>query len=202
MDTTLIIFNHVDYAHWVIFGLFMLAGLNVPISEDLLIIVGAILAGTVIPENVWKIFAAIFLGAYLSDWIPFWVGRKFGPNLWKIRWFSRMIKPDKLEQIKSYYQKYGVLTLLVGRFVPFGLRNPLFLTAGLGGMRFRKFLLADGIACFLSNSTLFSVAYFFGKNPYLFDARFKYFHMGIFATILIAIIAFFCYKRNRVSSVE
>ncbi len=34
------IFSHAYLAHWVIFGLFMLAGLNFPISEDLLIIAG------------------------------------------------------------------------------------------------------------------------------------------------------------------
>ena len=98
----------------------MLAGLNFPISEDLLIIISGVLASTVVPENTWKLFLAVVLGAYLSDWIPYWLGRCFGPNLWKLRWFSRMIKPERLDQVRDYYSRYGILTLLVGRFIPFG----------------------------------------------------------------------------------
>jgi len=146
---------HAHYAHFVIFGLFMLAGLNIPISEDVLIIASGMLASTIVPENTWKLFLAVFLGAYLSDFIPYYLGRRFGHNLWNVRWFSRMVKPHRLEQIKHYYHKYGILTLLIGRFIPFGVRNCLFLSAGLGKMRFWKFAMSDGIACLISNTTLF-----------------------------------------------
>lgn len=199
MDTALFLLNHVDCAHWMIFGLFMLAGLNLPISEDLLIILGGVLASTVIPENTWKIFAAIFLGAYLSDWIPYWVGRKFGPTLWRSRWFSRMVNSNRLEQIQDYYRKYGVTTLFVGRFIPFGVRNCLFLTAGMAKIRFRKFLLVDGIACLLSNTLLFTLAYFFGKNYTHITSGLKLANIVIFSAFLIALITFFCYKWGKVS---
>ena len=43
-------------------------------------------------------------------------------------------------QIENYYTKYGVVTLLIGRFIPFGVRNCLFVTAGIGKMRFWKFI--------------------------------------------------------------
>ncbi len=199
MDAALVILNHVDCAHWIIFGLFILAGLNFPISEDLLIILGGVLASTLIPENTWKIFAAIFFGAFLSDWILYWIGRKFGPILWKMRWFSRMIHSKRLEQIQNYYQKYGVATLFVGRFIPFGVRNCLFLTAGLGKVRFIKFLLVDGVACLLSNTILFSLSYYFGKNYSKFDLSLKWVNIAIFSAFLIALIAFFCYKLSKVS---
>ncbi len=80
--------DHAQYAHWVIFGLFMLAGLNFPISEDLLIIISGVLAATLVPENTWKLFTAVFLGAYLSDWVVYWIGRLLGSNLEKVRWFA------------------------------------------------------------------------------------------------------------------
>jgi membrane-associated protein len=186
--------EHATYAHWVVFSLLMLAGLNFPISEDLLIIISGVLASTLVPENAWKLFLGIFLGAYLSDWVVYWIGRLWGEKLWSIRWFARIFHPEKLKQIESYYAKYGMVTLLVGRFIPFGVRNCLFATAGIGKMRFWKFILADGVACLSSNATLFLLAYFCGKNcSYLV----KYVNVVIFSLFLIALIAFIWYKRNK-----
>lgn len=193
----LFIQEHAPHAHWYIFGCLMLAGLNLPVSEDLMIIISGVLASTFVPENVWKLFAAVFLGAYLSDWMVYWVGRLWGAHLWRIRWFARMFKPKRLEQIKQYYAKYGMLTLLVGRFIPFGVRNCLFATAGMGKMRFRKFLLADGLACLISNATLFTLAYFCGKNcSYLV----RYINVTIFITFVVALIGFVWYKKAKTLS--
>lgn len=186
--------DHAHYAHWVIFGLLMLAGLNFPISEDLLIIFSGILASTVVPENVWKLFLGVFLGAYLSDWIVYWMGRQWGIQLLRIRWFARIFNPERLKQIEWYYKRYGVLTLLVGRFIPFGIRNCLFATAGIGKMRFWKFLVADGIACLASNSALFTLAFFFGKNC---THLVKFVNVVIFSLFLIALIGLIWYKRAK-----
>ena len=45
-----------------------------------------------------------------------------------------MVSPERVAKVASFYQKYGVWTLVVGRFIPFGVRNALFLTAGIGKM--------------------------------------------------------------------
>lgn len=189
------LFEHAAYAHWVVFSLLMLAGLNIPISEDLLIIISGVIASTAPTASLWKLFLGIFLGAYISDWIPYWLGRRFGPNLWKLKWFSRMIKPERLLQVKDYYKRYGVLTLLVGRFIPFGVRNCLFCTAGMGAMSFTKFLIADGIACFLSNATLFTISYIFSKNIDLLIERLNLVHLILFFMFLIAVIGIVWYRR-------
>lgn len=196
----LFIQEHAQYAHWVVFSLLMLAGLNFPISEDIVIIGSGVLASTCVPENTAKIFLGIFLGAYISDWVAYGIGRFWGPTLWKYRWFTKIFRPERLDQIRSYYKRYGMLTLLVGRFIPFGVRNCLFVTAGIGKMPFGKFLFSDGIACFLSNITLFSLSYFCGKNiSYLM----KYVNIAIFIAFLIALIVIIWYKKNKtVSSLD
>ena len=89
------LFEHAQYAHWIVFGALMLAGLNVPISEDLMIIFSAVLAATVVPENTYKLFLALFLGAYLSDWVCYWVGRRFGPKLWHIGLVRQDVRSKK-----------------------------------------------------------------------------------------------------------
>ena len=187
------IFNNAANAHWIIFGSLLLAGLNLPISEDVMIIIGAILASTVIPKNTILLFASVFLGAYISDWMVYWIGRLLGIKLWRFKWFRKTVPRRKLAKIKLFYKKYGFFTLLIGRFIPFGVRNCLFLTAGMTRMNFVKFIIADGIACFLSNIVLFSTAYTVGKNYHKLFYYLKKVNMIIFAVFIVTIIIFICY---------
>lgn len=191
------IFEHAQYAHWIVFGALMLAGINIPISEDLMIILSAVLAATVVPENLTKLFIGVFLGCYLSDWVSYWLGRTLGRRLWEIKWLSKTLKKEKLIQIQHYYDRYGFWTLLVGRFIPFGVRNCLFLTAGMGKMPFFRFIVSDGIACLASNSTLFFIAYSLGKNYESLFGQLKILNIAIFLAFLMALIALFWYKRNK-----
>jgi membrane-associated protein len=198
MDVTVsFILEHATHAHWAVFGLLMLAGLNFPISEDVLIIISGMLASTVAPENTWKLFSAVYLGAYISDFIPYLLGRRYGHNLWRLPWFSRMLKPNKIKQIRGYYRKFGLLTLLIGRFIPFGVRNCLFLSAGIGKMRFVKFAICDGIACLISNASLFTLAFLFGKNYSLLLKQMKFFNILLFSAFVIALITIIWYKRSK-----
>ncbi len=191
------LFEHAQYAHWIVFGALMLAGINVPISEDLMIIFSAVLAATVVPENTLSLFVAVFLGCYISDWVCYWIGRALGPKLWHISWFAKTFEKKRIAKIQSYYEKYGFWTLLVGRFIPFGVRNCLFLTAGLGKMHFGKFLLSDGIACILSNTVLFSLAYVVGKNYTSLISSLKTFNIFLFSAFVVAIIGYLWYKRKK-----
>ena len=48
-------------------------------------------------------------------------------------------------QISGFYRRFGMFTLIIGRFVPFGVRNGLLLAAGLENA-LARLLLADLIA--------------------------------------------------------
>ena len=107
-----------------------------------------------------------------------------------------MVKPYIIMRVKKflfssvmeiYYQKYGFYTLMVGRFIPFGVRNLLFITAGISKMHFGRFILSDGIACFISNITLFSIAYTLGKN-YKVIFSFLVIYNNVLITILIVFL--------------
>ena len=51
---------HADHAPLFVFGLLLLAGFSLPISEDLLVIVSGVVASTVIPEQTVPLFIAVF----------------------------------------------------------------------------------------------------------------------------------------------
>jgi membrane protein DedA with SNARE-associated domain len=191
------IFENAEIAHYIIFGSLILAGLNIPISEDLMIIISAIIASTVIPKNTFLLFGAVFLGAYLSDWMVYWIGRTIGIKLWKFKWFKKTANKRKLSKIKLFYKKYGVYTLLIGRFIPFGVRNCLFITAGMSRMSFIKFIISDGIACLISNFVLFYIAFTASKNYDTIFRILKKANLIIFSCFIATLIIFVCYYRNK-----
>lgn len=160
-DLIVYIQSNIHYAPLIIFGSLLLAGLNIPVSEDAMLFISAILASSN-PDYLPYLFAGVYMGAYLSDLICYGLGRFLGPKLFEIKFFANMVPPERIRKIHNYYENYGVITLIVGRFIPFGVRNGLFLTAGLGSMDFIKFALADLLACTISTITFFSLYYHYG----------------------------------------
>ena len=112
-------------AHFIIFGLLLLAGFNIPVSEDGMLFISALIA-TKFPENFYLLFFGVYLGAYFSDLICYGLGRQLRPKIWNIKFFAKMVSPEKVDQLGGFYKKYGVFTLLIGRFIPFGVRNGFF----------------------------------------------------------------------------
>ncbi|MDF1582034.1 MAG: DedA family protein [Methyloprofundus sp.] len=176
-----IIQANIQYAHFIIFGALLLAGFNIPVSEDAMLFISAILASSH-PEYLVQLFFGVYLGAYFSDLICYSLGRKFGPKLFKIKFFAGMVPAERVAKISAYYHKYGVMTLILGRFIPFGVRNGLFLTAGLGRMNFTKFALSDLLACTISSLSFFSLYYYYGETVIDYI---KQGNMVIFSLVLI-----------------
>ncbi|PKL40880.1 MAG: DedA family protein [Spirochaetae bacterium HGW-Spirochaetae-1] len=190
-----ILTNAAPYVHFISFALLVLAGFSFPISEDLVFIISASIAATIIPENTYYIFAGCFLGAYSSDIVAYAIGRYAGgrilasSRLYKIKFFNKNFSKERLGKLEMYFDKYGSKTLFFGRFVPFGVRNMLFMTAGLIKMKFKKFLLIDFIALVCTSSILFYLGYSFGENyriifPYLNRYKILIFILFIFIAIL------------------
>jgi membrane protein DedA with SNARE-associated domain len=153
-----------DFAPVLVFILLVLTGLSVPISEDLLLVGSGVLAGTVLPDKTLHLFFAVFLGCYASDGIAYWIGRAGGQSLQKLPWFRHVLHAKRLATLKGFFDRYGAWTLFFGRFIPFGVRNGIFMSAGLGKMPFSKFLVSDGISCLLFSALIFFLAYALGSK--------------------------------------
>ncbi len=200
MNSIELIQEHAHHAHWFIFGGALLAGLNVPLSIDLLMIASAIIAATMIPEHTVHLFLAIWLGCLFSAWISYWVGRTVGSKLANRAPFRKILAPEKLERIKKFYQKFGVLTFIVGRFIPFGVRNCLFMSSGMSRIPFRQFAWRDGLACTIWSAICFGSFYALGKNIDLLYTRVKLLNALIFTAFVVTVIASFWYKKKKQAS--
>ena len=192
-DLLIFIQSHAQYAHWIIFGSLLLAGLNIPVSEDGMLFISGLIASKN-PELKYQLFAGVFAGAYFSDLICYWLGRKLGPKIWKVKFFAKMVSQEKVDKVSNFYQKFGVKTLLIGRFIPFGVRNALFLTAGLGKMNFLKFALSDLAACTISCTLFFNLYFKFGETVIEYV---KKGNMIIFAIVLIAVSIWALTKKKK-----
>lgn len=175
--------QHAHSAHWMIFLLLLLAGLNVPISEDILLLGSGAIASTCIPEHTVHLFLWTWAGCWISAWEAYWIGRLLGPKLYTIKWFGHIITPKRIEKLHHYYEKFGIFAFIVGRFCPGGVRNALFMTSGLGKMPFATFLLRDGIACAISASTIFYIGYCLGDNYRVIAEYVAHYNKIIIATI-------------------
>lgn len=193
------VIQNAHLAHWFIFGGIILAGMNIPISADLLVIIASVLAATVVPEHTILLFLSVFLGCYFSAWVAYWIGRKFGPKLMRWRFFQKILSVEKIEKMRIFYEKRGLMALIIGRFIPFGVRNAIFMSAGMSKMPFSKFIVRDLFACFLWSSSTFSAFYFLGQNHQVLYRYVKTFNILIFAVFGVTVIAFIWYKQRKKS---
>jgi membrane-associated protein len=194
----------VQYTHFISFGLLLLAGFNLPVSEDLVFIISASIAATTVPENTIQIFAGCFLGAYLSDLIAYTIGRYgikkilFSPLLTRARIVNRASIEQKLEKTKGFFSRFGGKTLFFGRFVPFGVRNVIFMSCGLIRMPYPRFMLIDLSALVFTSSILFFLGYSFGNNYEVILTYINRYKIIIF--ILFVLLVLFLVIRKKVSS--
>lgn len=185
--------THIHFAPFIICGLLLLAGFFIPVPEDGMLFIAGYLASEN-PQYLIHLFAGVYLGVYLSDLIAYSLGRVLGSNLYQIRFLSRLISKEKIEIMQRYFENHGMKTLIVGRFIPFGFRNAMFLSAGISHMNFYKFAFADWIAATISTTVYFSLYYTIGAPVIAWVKKGNIVIFGIFA---LAILIVYLIKRRR-----
>ena len=126
---------------WLLFGVIILPGVGIPISEEILIIpAGFLIERGVLP--LWWTVAAAWTGVVLADLIWMLLVRRFAHRLLGIRFFRRMFHPKRLLEIKFLLDKWGAWVVVMGRILP-AARTPVITAAGLAHMPIRKFMLGE-----------------------------------------------------------
>jgi len=189
-----------EFAPWVLFLLILLAGANIPISIDVLLVASAFISATIFPEKALLFFTTFTTGCIFSAWIAYWIGRKLGRRLFKIRFFSKFLNESRVDKMANFYKRYGFWTFLVGRFIPFGVRNGLFMSSGIAKMSFPKFILFDAIACTLWSTLFFFSLYYIGHDYETLLSHLKVINIWLFSAFGLGLLAFFvtkAYKKRK-----
>ena len=141
----------------------ILTGSGLPLPEEVPIITAGIMSanGTLDPLAA---FLCCLFGALVGDCIMYWIGYHFGRGVLKDhRWWARFITPEREDQIEQKFRQHGLKVFFFARFLV-GLRSPVYLTAGILRVSFRRFLVIDLVCATAVVGTFFWMTYFFGTH--------------------------------------
>ena len=138
------------------------AGLGVPISEDLVLLLAGALASRGVTQYVPTLLAG-YSGVILGDCLIYHWGKKLGPKAYEHRHVRRIISPQRAEKLRSHFARHGFWTVVVGRHTP-GLRPVVFFLSGASGVRFGVFLLADMLSAAVTVPAVVTLGYLFGEH--------------------------------------
>ena len=132
-------------------------------GDSLLFVVGAMCGVGLMsyPLAVGLLFAAAVLGNQSN----YTVGRAIGPKVFQwenSRWFNKAA----FDQAHAFYERYGGITIVAARFMPF-LRTFAPFVAGVAQMTRAKFTFFDVIGGALWVGGIVTVGYFFGNIPWV-----------------------------------
>ena len=181
---------------WLLFGVIMLAGVGIPISEEILIIpAGYLIERGVLP--LWPTVLAAWAGVVLADLIWMLLVRRFAHRLLRVRFFRRMFHPRRLLEMKFSLDHWGAWVVVMGRILP-GARTPVVTAAGLAHMPLRKFMLGECIGAAKSVGWQLFVGWLLAKG--LGDLLHgKHLHEAILigaGTLLVLVLAWWIRKRS------
>lgn len=112
--------------------------------------------------NVWILIPLMTLAAVLGDSAGYWFGTYVGVSLFA-RPDSRFFKHKYLEQAKDFYDRHGVLAVILARFVPI-VRTFAPIIAGIVRMRYRLFLSYNIVGGLLWAAGVTFLGYFLGSR--------------------------------------
>jgi membrane-associated protein len=132
-------------------------------GDSLLFVVGAMCGVGLMnyPLTVGLLLAAAILGNQSN----YTVGRYFGPRVFQ--WEdSRLFNKAAFERAHLFYERYGGITLVAARFMPF-LRTFAPFVAGVAQMNRAKFTFYDVTGGALWVGGIVTIGYFFGNIPFV-----------------------------------
>ncbi|MEO5859066.1 MAG: VTT domain-containing protein [Pyrinomonadaceae bacterium] len=160
IDTLLAMFgNWVYVALW--FVIFAETGLAVGFflpGDSLLVVSGLFAAAGKL--NVWYVLLAFFLGSVIGDSTGYWTGRLMGKKLFN-REDSFLFKPSRVQKAHTFFEKYGVKTVILARFVPI-VRTFAPIVIGAAEMPYKTFLTFSVVGGLLWINSMVLAGYFLG----------------------------------------
>jgi membrane-associated protein len=188
-------FLHVDqhlsefattYGVWIYALLFLIIFLETGVvvtpflpGDSLLFAIGALAAAGVI--DVVGMLSLLTAAAILGDNTNYWIGRAVGPRVFTDH--SRWLKREHLLRTQRFYEVHGGKAVVLARFVPI-VRTFAPFVAGVGRMRYPRFLMFDVAGGVLWVWGFGLLGYFFGNTPLVKEN----FGLAIIAVILISLL--------------
>jgi membrane-associated protein len=132
-------------------------------GDSLLFVVGA-MCGVGLMSYPLSV-GLLLLAAVLGNQSNYTIGHYFGPRVFQ--WEdSRFFNKKAFDQAHAFYERYGGITIVAARFMPF-LRTFAPFVAGVSQMTRRKFTFFDVTGGALWVGGVVTAGYFFGNVPWV-----------------------------------
>jgi membrane-associated protein len=148
-------------------------------GDSLLFAAGALAATGAL--DVWFLFVLLAVAAIVGDTVNYWLGNRMGPRAFEAD--NRFLKREYLERTQRFYDKHGGKTIFLARFIPI-IRTFAPFVAGVGTMRYSKFLAYNVVGGITWTALFIFAGYFFGNIPIVRDN----FGLVVIAIILISVL--------------
>jgi membrane-associated protein len=152
---------------------------------DALLFTAGILCGSELTVNINVLVLTVALAAIAGNVVGYATGKYFGKRLLRKK-DSFFFKQRHLTDSQAYYEKYGGIALIAGRFLPV-VRTFVPMLAGVIGINFWKFNVYNVTGAILWSGTLIPLGYFIGKEIPASVDNIEYIVLGI-TTITMTIM--------------
>jgi len=148
-------------------------------GDSLLFACGALAATGALDLRL--LLVVIPVAVILGDNTNYFIGRFIGPRAFTSN--SRWLKREHLDRTHAFYERHGGKTIVMARFVPI-VRTFAPFVAGVGRMRYPRFLAFDVAGGVLWVWGFGLLGYFFGNTPIVKEN----FGLAIIAVIIISLL--------------
>jgi len=160
-------------------------------GDSILFIAGTVVAAAGLDVHV--LVVVLIVAAVLGDSVNYGVGHYIGPKAFHRR-DSRWFRQEYLRRTQAFYERYGAVTIIIGRFVPI-IRTFAPFLAGVAGLSYRRFLSYNVIGGCLWIGLLVYAGYLFGNIPWVKD-NLSLIVVGIVVVSLIPAVTTFLQERR------
>jgi membrane-associated protein len=159
-----------NYGAWVYALLFLIIFVETGVvvmpflpGDSLLFVVGALCGAGLM--NFPLAIGLLTVAAILGDQCTYSIGRYFGPRVFQ--WEnSRFFNKRAFDQAHAFYEKYGGVTIIAARFMPF-LRTFAPFVAGVAEMTRSKFTMFNVVGAVLWVGGIGLAGFLFGNIPWV-----------------------------------
>jgi len=156
-------------------------------GDSILFFVGSMVAMYPTKLSLLALIVSLTIIGFLANTLNYELGKHFGQSLPNHPKLTKFLKPEYLEEAKTFFEKYGSFAIFLGRFMPI-IRTVVPFTAGTSQMPYRKFVWFNFLGGFAWILIATTAGYFFGGLAFV-KAHFELIMLAIiFVSLAPALI--------------